>query len=275
MSLLLAIFLGVVQGVAEFLPISSSGHLSALQNLLGVPAADDSHLLLDVMLHLGTLISICVSLQRELRAIISETSTLLRGDETRAAAPPNVRTLILIAIATLPMLAAIPFYGLIRRLFFNTAFIGFMLLLTGALLFVSSKYLKPGAKTERTLTIPDALMIGLSQVVSLIPGLSRLGATVSVGLSRGAERGFAVKFSLLLSIPAVLGSAVVTLAAAVKNGIDWSVFPMYLAGLLVAAVVGILAIQLLRAAARRADWSPFAYYCFGAGAFVLLLSIIF
>ncbi|MDR2420603.1 MAG: undecaprenyl-diphosphate phosphatase [Oscillospiraceae bacterium] len=275
MSALLAVFLGLIQGVAEFLPVSSSGHLAALQNLLGVTAADDSHLLFDVMLHLGTLVSVCVSLRRELRPIISGAAALLRGEETRAAAPPPVRAFILIVIATLPMLIALPFYGLIRRLFFNTPFIGFMMLLTGALLFAAPKDPKSGGKAERALTIPDALMIGLAQAAALMPGLSRLGATVVVGVSRGAERDFAIKFSLLLSIPAILGSAVVTLSAALKNGIDWGVFPPCILGFFVAAVTGLFSISGLRAAARRVGRAPFAYYCFGAGALVILLSVIF
>ncbi|MDR1065377.1 MAG: undecaprenyl-diphosphate phosphatase [Oscillospiraceae bacterium] len=275
MSVLLAIFLGLVQGIAEFLPVSGSGHVLVFQNLSGALAADDSRLLFSVMLHFGSLAAICVSLRRELRGIASETAALLRGDETRSAAPPPVRMLVLIAAATLPMLAALPFYGLVRRLFFNTPFIGFMLLITGALLFVSSKYLKPGSKTERTLTIADALMIGLAQTVALIPGLSRLGATVTVGLSRGAERDFSVRFSLLLSIPAVAGSFIVTFIAALKNGIDWSAFPLYILGFFISAASGIAAISLLRSAMRREDQSGFAYYCFGAGVLAILLSLIF
>ncbi|MDR0446617.1 MAG: undecaprenyl-diphosphate phosphatase [Oscillospiraceae bacterium] len=275
MPILLAVFFGIIQGMAEFLPVSGSGHISVLQNLFGTLAADDSRLLFDVMLHLGALVAVCVSLRRELRSIISETVILLRGDEVRRSATPPVRTLILMIMATLPMLVALPFYGLIRRLFFNTGFIGFMLLLSGALLFVASKYLRSGTKTERTLTLSDALMIGLAQTVSLIPGLSRLGATVTVGLSRGADREFAIKFSLLLSIPAIAGSAVVAFAAALRNGIDWSAFPAYIVGFLVAAVSGTVAISLMRFELRREDQSPYSYYCFAAGALIILLSLIF
>ena len=274
MSVFLAIFLGIIQGITEFLPVSSSGHLSIFQNLLNVSAADDSHLLFDVMLHMGTFISICFSFRRELKRMISETVSTLRGDgQQNAAPPPSVRMVVLLAIATIPLLITIPFYGLIRTLFFHTGFIGFMLLLTGALLFVSVKYLKPGTKNEKTLTVSDAIMIGLVQAVAVIPGLSRAGATITVGLSRGAERDFSIRFSLLLSLPAVLGSLIITLINAISNGIDWSAFPLYLLGLVISAVVGVFAIALTRALMHEDKWQYFAYYCFGAGLLAIILSL--
>ncbi|MDR0838751.1 MAG: undecaprenyl-diphosphate phosphatase [Oscillospiraceae bacterium] len=278
MSIFLAIFLGIVQGIAEFLPVSSSGHLSVFQNLLKISAPDDSHMLFDVMLHLGTFVSICFSFRRDIRQMLGETAQLLRDRDSRSGGTPptpHVRLLLLIVIASLPLFIALPFYKQIRTLFFSTGFIGFMLIATGIILYASGKLVKPKTKTERGMTVPDALLIGLAQMMSLIPGLSRSGATVSLALARGAERDFAVKFSLLLSLPAVLGAAVVTFWSAIKSGIDWSAFPLYLLGFVISAAVGVFAISFLRSLMARNKWGVFSYYCFAAGALTIILSIIF
>ena len=274
MSIFLAIFLGIVQGITEFLPISSSGHLSVLQNIFKVSATDDSHLLFDVMLHMGTFIAICFSFRSELHRIFKDVFALARGESASAAPSPSVRLGLLIIIATVPLLIVIPFYNLLRTLFFHIGFIGFMLLITGALTFVSAKLLRPGHKTEKTLTVGDALMIGLAQLVAVIPGLSRAGATITVGLSRGAERDFSIRFSLLLSLPAVLGAMLLTLIKAISNGIDWSILPAALIGLVFSAVVGVFSIAVTRAIMKGEKWIRFAYYCFIAGLVVILLSII-
>ena len=274
MSIFLAIFLGIVQGVTEFLPVSSSGHLSVLQNFFRLSATDDSHLLFDVMLHMGTFIAICFSFRGELRRIFKDVFALARGDAKSEAPSPSVRLGVLIVTATLPLIIVIPFYNLLRTLFFQTGFIGFMLLITGALIFVSVKFLKPGHKTEKTFTLGDALIIGLAQLVAVIPGLSRAGATITVGLSRGADRDFAIRFSLLTSLPAVLGAMIITLIKAISNGINWAILPAALAGLVISAVVGVFAIAVARAIMKSDKWVNFSYYCFIAGAIVILLSII-
>ena len=274
MSIFLAIFLGIVQGVTEFLPVSSSGHLSVLQNFFKVSATDDSHLLFDVMLHMGTFIAICFSFRSELRHIFKDAFALARGEASSAAPSPSVRLGFLIIIATVPLVIIIPFYNLLRTLFFQTGFIGFMLLITGALTLVSAKLLPPGRKTEKTMTVGDALIIGLAQLIAIIPGLSRAGATITVGLSRGVERDFSIRFSLLMSLPAVLGAMILTLIKAISNGIDWSILPAALVGLLFSAVVGVFAIAATRAIMKGDKWVRFSYYCFIVGVVVILLSII-
>ena len=274
MSIFLAIFLGIVQGITEFLPVSSSGHLSVLQNIFKVSATDDSHLLFDVMLHMGTFIAICFSFRSELCRIFKDAFALVRGDASSSTPSPSVRMGLLIVVATLPLIVVIPFYNLLRTLFFHIGFIGFMLLITGALILASVKLLKPGHKTEKTLTIGDAAMIGLAQLVAVIPGLSRAGATITVGLSRGADRDFAIRFSLLTSLPAVLVATIFTFIKAISNGIDWSIMPAALIGLVVSTVVGVFAIAVTRAIMKGDKWINFSYYCFIAGAVVILLSII-
>jgi len=276
MTVIIALFLGVVQGIAEFLPISSSGHLSIFQNLFRMEYSDESHLLFDVLLHLGTLVSIVAVYRVEIKEMIRDGLEYLRlksdsnYDEPVALKPPG-RALLFIIIGTLPLLpfVFIPF----SRLFFNTFFIGFALIMTGCILFVASKYIKEGNKTDKTMTIADALLIGLAQAVALLPGLSRSGATISVGLARGLTGSFAIRFSMLLSIPAVIGATLLSIYRAISNGADFSLLPMYLAGFVVAAGVGYFAIQFLRRIMTLGKFGNFAYYCWGIGILALIWSL--
>ena len=279
MSVLLSLFLGLVQGITEFLPISSSGHLSILQNLFNLNYSEENNLLFEVLLHLGTLISICVVYRLEIRAMISEGLEFLRmrGDselDEPAVLKPHARELLFVIIGTIPMIIALIFSNSVSRLFFSTGFIGFALIITGGLLFVSDKYVPKGNKTEKTMSLADALIIGLSQAVATLPGLSRSGTTISVGLARGLNGGFAVRFSLLLSIPAVLGATIVSLFKAIRDGIDFSLFPKYLAGFVVAAIIGFFAIQFIRRLMKKGGFGKFAYYCWGVGALTLILSLV-
>ena len=278
MTVIMALFLGLVQGIAEFLPISSSGHLSILQNLFNMEYNEESHLLFDVLLHLGTLVSICAVYRVEIREMIVDGMEYLRlksdsnADEPVVLKPPG-RALLFIIIGTLPLFLALIFSSAIARLFFNTYFIGFALLITGGLLYVSSRYIKPGNKTEKTMTIADALVIGLVQAVATLPGLSRSGATISVGLTRGLSGAFAVRFSLLLSIPAVIGATFVAIYRAISDGADFFLLPTYLAGFVVAAGVGYFAIQFLRRIMAKGILGNFAYYCWGLGIITIFWSL--
>ena len=276
MTVLIALFLGVVQGVAEFLPISSSGHLSILQNLFRMDYSEDGHLLFDVLLHLGTLISICAVYRAEIKEMISDGIEYLRlksdsnSDEPVALKPPG-RALLFIIIGTLPL---IPFVFIpVSRLFFNTFFIGFALIITGCILFVASKYIKEGNKTDKTMSITDALLIGLAQAVAILPGLSRSGTTISVGLARGLTGSFAIRFSMLLSIPAVIGATLLSIYRAISNGADFSLLPIYLAGFVVAAAVGYFAIQFIRRIMSLGKFGNFAYYCWGIGILTIIWSL--
>jgi len=276
MTVLLALFLGLVQGIAEFLPISSSGHLAILQNLFRMDYNEDHHLLFDVLLHLGTLVSIVAVYRVEIREMLTDGIEYLRlksdsnADEPVALKPPG-RALLFIIIGTLPLIVF--FWIPVSRLFINTFFIGFALIITGCILFVSSKYIKEGNKTDKTMTIADALFIGLAQAVAVLPGLSRSGTTISVGLARGLTRTFAVRFSLLLSIPAVLGATVLSVYRAFSGGADFGLLPMYLAGFVVAAGVGYFAIQFLKRIMTAGKFGNFAYYCWGVGLITIIWSL--
>ena len=277
MSILIAILLGIIQGVTEFLPVSSSGHLSIIQNLFKL-GGDQGNVFFEVLLHLGTFVSICVVFRKDLKAMISDTVDFIRkrSDEGEPDSPvkPSVRMVMLVVAGTLPLVIALPFYGFIAKLFSFTGFVGFALIMNGAVLFAADRLAQKGTKTGRTMTIVDAVIIGFSQLIALIPGISRSGTTISVGISRGLDRDFAVRFSLILSLPAVFGAMLVSLFNAIKQGIVWSEFAVMLVGFLIAAAVGVFAITFLRRLMAKGKFGNIAYYCWGVGALAIILSII-
>ena len=272
-----AIFLGIVQGLAEFLPISSSGHLSVLQNLFHMNSLEEGHLFFDVLLHLGTLVSIFICYWSDIKAIVREVFIVLRGGRTvtgeRISGPlPAARLFLMLVIATLPLVLIVPINGLIEELYYQSWFIGVAFMLTGCLLFVSDK-MTPGHKTEKNMRIRDALIIGCCQCVATIPGLSRSGTTITAGIATGLDRQFAMRFSFLLSIPAVLGANVLSIVDAIREGFDASLLPIYLVGMLAAVISGIGAILLMKLISRKSKFGFFTYYCWAAGIITLVLSL--
>ena len=187
---------------------------------------------------------------------------------------PAARLFFMIILATLPLGLILPIKDDLESLSYNSVFIGVALILTGCMLFVSDKML-PGKKTGGNMTVFDALIIGLCQCAATIPGLSRSGTTITAGVSTGLDRQFAVKFSFLMSIPAVLGANLLGLIDAMKDGIDWSCVPAYLIGMLVAAVSGIAAIRLISYVAKRGRFGGFSYYCWVVGVLSIILTMIF
>ena len=277
MSLWHAILLGFIQGVSEFLPISSSGHLSILNNLFELSTTEDGHMFFDVLLHLGTLVSILTVFWKDIVSMVVEIFGFVGigpARRDRNSRYPAARMFIMIVLATLPLVLILPIKDELELLFYNSVFIGAALILTGCMLYVADKMLQ-GRKTETSMTIWDALIIGICQCAAVIPGLSRSGTTITAGLATGLKRDFAVKFAFLMSIPAVLGANLLSLADAMKAGVDWSLLPVYLAGMLTAAAVGILSIQLLQRIAKRGRFGGFAYYCWVVGVLTIILTMIF
>ena len=275
MNYLWSAFLGFVQGVAEFLPISSSGHLSLFQNFFGLRSAESGGLFFDVLLHLGTLISVFIYYWKDIRDMILEffRGIAALGKPTGETPPPARRLVLLVILGTLPLFLILPIKDKVEQLYNNTYFIAFALLATGCLLYLSDRLAK-GRKTEKNATIADVLLVGVSQAIATVPGLSRSGTTIAAGLMRGFDRTFAVRYSFLLSLPAVLGANILTLKDAIQTGIDWSLLPVYLVGTVIAAVVGYFAIRLVNLLTDKGKFGSFAYYCWGVGALALLLSIL-
>lgn len=277
MSFISAIILGLVQGIAEFLPISSSGHLSVLQNFFNMSTTEDGHLFFDVLLHLGTLVSVCVVYRQDIAAIITDSIDCVRHfGHPEPGGPkhyPGMRLLIMMVIATLPLVFILPVKKYIDALYYNTWFIGAAFLLTGLVLFTSDR-LRSGRATEKNMSVGGAVVIGIAQALATVPGLSRSGMTISAGVATGLDREFAAKFSFLISIPAILGANLLSLFDALSEGIDTSLLPAYFVGMLVAMVSGYFAVSLVRLICRRGQFGKFAYYCWAAGALTLILSII-
>lgn len=279
MSIGEAIILGLVQGVAEFLPISSSGHLAILQNLFNMSDIEGGHMFFDVLMHFGTLIAICFMYWNDIKAMVVEMLELLSGHKSFTAEGkpkqyPAARLFLLIVTATLPLVLILPINDYIGELSQSTVFVGIALILTGFMLLVSDK-MTPGSKTEKNMRFKDALIIGLCQCVATLPGLSRSGTTITAGIATGQNRSYAVKFSLLMSIPAVLGATLLELIKAFKTGIDASLIPAYLFGMIAAMVSGVLAIGILKMIAKSKRFGGFAYYCWIVGALTIILSMIF
>ena len=275
MTIINAIILGVVQGIAEFLPISSSGHLSILQNLFGMSVADEGHMFFDVLLHLGTLFSICVVYRQDLVGMFNDCITFftISDPKLRDKAIPGTRQALMLAISTLPLVVIVPFYDQIERLYSYTFFIGVVLLLTGCMLYVSDKFL-PGKKDEKKITVLDALIVGVCQCVATIPGLSRSATTITACLCCGMDREYAVKYAFLMSIPAVLGANILSFIKLFSTGITLAYVPAYLIGTAVALVCGVLAIGLLQLIAKAGAFGKFRYYCWGAGLITIILTAI-
>ena len=278
MTVFQGILLGFVQGLTEFLPVSSSGHLSVFQNFFGMTTAGDNNLLFDVLLHLATLFSVCFAYRRDLGEMISDCVAFVKsaghpvpGTEERRY--PGVRLVLMIVFATLPLILVLPIKNQVERLYYSTVFIGIAFILTGAMLFVADR-MPRGRKTGRSMGIWDALLVGVCQAVATVPGLSRSGTTITAGISTGLERSFAVKFSFLISIPAVLGANLISLIKAFGEGVDWSEFPAWIAGMIVAMVVGYCAITLMHYIAKKGKFGWFAYYCAAAGVITLILTAV-
>ena len=278
MGFLSSIFLGLVQGIAEFLPISSSGHLSLFQHFFGLSEAG---LFFDVLLHLGTLIAIFVYYWRDIVNLVKAFLRLVTGlfskkkkGARKGRKDPGARMILMLIVATLPLIVVLPIKDKVESLYSNTIFVGCALVVTGCILFFSDRMAK-GKKTVRSATLLDALLVGVGQAVAVVPGLSRSGTTISAGMLRGFSRKFAVRFSFLLSIPAVLGANIISIGDAVAAGIDTSLLPAYIAGTVVAAVSGYFAIRLVNSLADKGKFGSFAYYCWGIGAAAVIATLIF
>jgi len=255
MSVLEAILLGVVQGLCEFLPVSSSGHLLIVSGLLGL---ETPGLLLEVALHGGTLIAVCIHFWRDILHMVLH--------------PVKDKTLRLLVVATLPAVVATLVLGDLLDAIFSGALLGVSFLLTTAVLWFSSVY--KGEKKE--LSYEEAGIMGAAQGFALLPGLSRSGTTISGGLIAGVEKESAARFSFLMSIPAILGALVFQIKDIITEGIPASLpaLPL-LVGIAVAALSGLFAIRFMMELIKRAKLKWFGVYTLALGILVLLDQFVF
>lgn len=272
----MAIVLGMVQGVAEFLPISSSGHLSLLQHFFGMEELDT---LYNILLHFATLIAVCVVYWRDVVDMIVEffrgIASLFSRQGGRGNPPEGRRLVLLVILGTLPLFLILPFDDMVEGLGANPVFVSAMLLVTGCILFLSDRY-GGGRKTVRTATVRDVLLVGVAQGAATIPGLSRSGTTISAGMALGFDRNFAVRYSFLMSLPAVFGATLLKVVKVAKSGVlDTKLLPMYLTGMVVAGVVGYFSIRLVKLLADKGKFGRFAYYCWIVGVIALIFSFLY
>ena len=278
-DILQAIVLGIVQGLTEWLPISSSGHLALVQLAMDLEVP----IFYDVILHIGTLVGVFAIYRRDIAGILRSTVASGKGSSKRksieeegggeevAKYPQGRRMLWLIILGTIPT----GIIGLAFRSFFESSFydpvsiaVGFII--TGALVLVTG-LLKPG---QKKLGSADAILIGIGQGISIFSSISRSGATLSAGLFRGVEREQLVRYSFLLSIPAILGAAAIDVVAMDEQqkaqlasiGVE-----SYIAGTVVSAAVGYASIRILIKLVIKGKFYLFAFYCFAIGVATLLL----
>ena len=276
MTYLMSAVLGFLQGVAEFLPISSSGHLSLFQHFFGMEEPDS---LFNILLHFATLIAVCVYYFQDVVEMIVEffrgVAALFSRTPSRGNPPEGRRLVLLVIVGTLPLFAVLPVESKIEMLGGSPVFVSCALLVTGCVLFLSDRF-GGGRKTAKNVTIKDALLVGLAQGVATIPGLSRSGCTISAGMAMGFQRKFAVRYSFLLSLPAVFGATLLKVIKTIKAAepLAEGILPKYLLGMAVAGVVGYFSIRLVDLLASKGKFGAFAWYCWGAGLIFLVLSLV-
>ena len=275
MSLLKIIIMGVIQGLTEFLPVSSSGHLAIFSLVFGMDT--DTGLFFDVLLHVGTLAAIFVAFWEDILALIKEGFGLLfdlcfnigaffgRKKYRELLATDYRRFVLLVILASIPT-AIIGILGkdMVERAGQSLLVPGICLIVTALLLFAAS-FSKGGSITERDCSFGKGLFIGLVQGIATLPGLSRSGSTVSAGLMCGFDKEFAVRYSFIMSVPAVLGAALLDLKDVAEDPSLLEGFPLYLIGMLVAGIVGYFSIKGMLAVVRNKKYHFFGIYCMLAG----------
>lgn len=256
MDLLQIIILSLVQGLTEFLPISSSGHLVVFQFLMGLK---EPPVVLDVMLHVGTLIAVLFYFRQELKSLF--TGFIKRDKE-------SVHVILLIFLGTLPaVLTGLLFEDQINQTFGSIKINGWLFLLTALLLF-STYWVRKNNKKFSELNWKDALIVGFFQAVSILPAVSRSGATIVSGLWLGASRETAFRFSFYLFVPAILGALTLQIPELLKaNPNDLG---RYFLGMVLAGISGYFSLILLESVLKSAKLYLFGFYCFILGIVVLL-----
>lgn len=274
MDIIQAIIIGLVQGLTEFLPVSSSAHLIFIQQLLGVT---EPSLAFDVLLHVGTIVAVVTYFWRDIIQMIiaffESLVDLVKGRFITEIKKDQYKKLTwYVIIGTIPVgLVGIIFNDIVESLFTGVSIPAFFLLITGCILYFSQR-MNSGEIDLKNMTLKEAIIVGCGQACAIIPGLSRSGTTIATGLILGLDKEFAAKFSFILSIPAILGAAIVQLKDVGGGSIELTA---WIAGFLVATISGYLAIKFLLKLIQERSLDVFAYYCWIIGAIILVGSLAF
>ena len=280
MSLLEAILMGIVQGVTEFLPVSSSGHLALFKIFFDI---DDVGLLFDVILHLGTLLAVFAVYYKDIWKMIVEGCAIIadtcrniaiffqnlanhkKGGYHRVICNGYRKFVMLVIMSTIPTgIIGVLGADLIEMSTKILLVPGICLMTTAILLFIADRC-KEGEKLPKQVTYSNAFIIGIAQGIATLPGLSRSGTTITACLLSGFNRKFAVKYSFIMSIPAILGSLVLELSDVMNTPLKSEEIIYYLVGMLVAAVVGYICIKAMLYVVRQKKFTVFSIYCFIVG----------
>ncbi len=291
MELIKAIILGIVQGVCEFLPVSSSGHLAITRKLINLNT--DTGLLFDIMLHIGTLVAIFVVYKKDVLQLIKEGFTILglwirnafvfigsifnknlKSKIKPVITTPYRRFVMLVIVSTIPTgILGILLKDFIEYASAGALIPGIFLLVTGIELLIADR-LKTGEITEENATYKSAGIIGIAQGFATLPGISRSGTTITACLACGFDKTFAVKYSFIMSIPAILGSMVLELKDFTTLDITKADLYSYIVGTIVAAVVGYVCILTMLKIVRGKKFFGFSIYCFIVGTLAIVFSLI-
>ena len=263
--------LGLVQGLTEFLPVSSSGHLAIFKNLIPGDIFSDLGLTYDILLHLATLIAVFAVYYKDIFDLItgffSLVADIFRG-KVNLKENPKQKFVIMVVIASVPAaLIGVLLGDAIEAL--PLIFVGFALLITAFEMFISSK-LKSGTITLENAKLKDSLLPGLFQGLAILPGISRSGSTVTGAILGGLDRAFAVKFSFILSIPVILGSALFDIIDIIKGEAAAPLWGPTVFGMIIAALSGYLSIKFMIKLFSGNKFRYFAYYCGIVGIAVII-----
>ena len=290
MSIFKAIILGIVQGLTEFLPVSSSGHLAIMKNLLHVET--ETGILFDVLLHCATLIAVLVVMYRDVFKLIVDFFGIVRdvainigrffSNLTSIHKKPYIviastsyrKFVVMLIISTIPTgILGILLSDVVESASVALLVPGVCLIATGLILFLSD-LLKEGRKKPKNANYGDAFVVGVSQGVATLPGLSRSGVTITACLLCGFDRKFAVKYSFIMSMPAILGAMILELKDIGGTPIGGSDIAAYIIGMIVAAVVGFFAIRIMLNLVMNRYFKYFAFYCLGVGAISIIAYLV-
>ena len=270
MTIIKAIILGIIQGLAEFLPISSSGHLALAKGFFGM---EEAPMAFDVFLHLGTLIAVFAIYYKDIFEIIKEffgicadiianIITFFKGDKKyrKIIKTPYRRFTVLVIVSTIPTaIIGVLLKDIVKKSGETLLIPGICLLVTAVMLFVSDN-LKDGNKTEKNTSWWNALFIGACQGVATMPGISRSGTTITAGLVSGLKRDFVVKYSFIMSIPAILGAVVLEIPK-MKGSLSTVPASCYVVGVITSAIVGYICIKAMLVIVKKKKFKYFSYYC--------------
>ncbi|QTA79427.1 Undecaprenyl-diphosphatase [Desulfonema limicola] len=266
-----AVILGVIQGLTEFLPVSSSGHLVIFQYLFGLREAE---LFFDICVHMGTLAAVIIFFRKEIGSILVSLFNLFKLIKNKEAllaginSDQDIKMAVLIIIGSVPTaIIGLGFHKIAEQLFSSIFLVGCMLIITGTFLW-SSLWVKNDRKNIAEFTIKDALIIGFVQGLAILPGISRSGSTITMGLFLGLNKETSARYSFLLCIPAIIGAQILSIK---DLGTEVSFNINVIAGALTAGIVGYFALVLLVFIVNKGRMHLFAPYCWFVGAIALFI----